>query len=200
MVEQQAEIPVGCRFESGAFSFCFYMEKHNFRKEKIGMEKSVYIHYGAKSFDPGKGFPIHNQENWPKPKGGLWGSREMASFGWKDWCECENFRKCDISDAFRFILRDGAKVGMISCMADLKKLPVRKCSRQSLWQVLLDFEECLHEGYDAIELCWYGEEYRELAADDMHFALYGWDCDSIVVLKPSAVIPVLDNPQISQIL
>lgn len=34
MVEQQAEIPVGCRFESGAFSFCFYMEKHNFRKEK----------------------------------------------------------------------------------------------------------------------------------------------------------------------
>lgn len=25
-------MPVGCRFESGAFSFCFYMEKHNFRK------------------------------------------------------------------------------------------------------------------------------------------------------------------------
>lgn len=41
MVEQQAEMPVGCRFESGAFSFCFYMEKHNFRKENTMQKRPL---------------------------------------------------------------------------------------------------------------------------------------------------------------
>lgn len=41
MVEQQAEIPVGCRFESGAFSFCFRMEKHNFRKENTMQKRPL---------------------------------------------------------------------------------------------------------------------------------------------------------------
>ena len=151
------------------------------------MEKPVYIHYGAKVFDPGKGFPIRNRENWTKPAGGLWASRETSAFGWKDWCERENFRRCDTSNAFWFVLRDGAKVGVISCTDDLKRLPNKKCE---LWSVIPDFEECLRWGYDAIELCWYGEEYQTLAVDDIHFTLYGWDCDSIVILNPESVIPV----------
>lgn len=34
-------MPVGCRFESGAFSFCFYMEKHNFRKENTMQKRPL---------------------------------------------------------------------------------------------------------------------------------------------------------------
>lgn len=151
------------------------------------MEKPVYIHYGAKVFDPGKGFPIRNRENWTKPAGGLWASRETSAFGWKDWCERESFRVCDASNTFRFVLRDVAEVGRVSRMDDLKRLP-NKAGK--LWPVIPDFEECLCRGYDAVELCCYGGERQGLTADEMDFLLWGWDCDSIVVLNPEAVTPV----------
>lgn len=67
------------------------------------MEKVVYIHYGSKAFDSANGFPIHNRKDWNKPQGGLWASRETASFGWKDWCEQEHFRECDPLNSFRFM-------------------------------------------------------------------------------------------------
>lgn len=47
------------------------------------MNRQIYIHYGAKQFDPLLNFPIKNEHCWVKPKGGLWGSRINASFGWK---------------------------------------------------------------------------------------------------------------------
>lgn len=153
------------------------------------MEKIVYIHYGSKAFDASKGFPIHNKQDWNKPYGGLWASRETASYGWKTWCEQEHFRECDPLNSFRFVLRDNAKVGVISSMADLMRIPIRKeSSGYWLWGTIPDFEECLRHGYDAIELCWYGEEYQNLAKDNMYDTLYGWDCDSIVVLNPEVVV------------
>lgn len=60
------------------------------------MDIPRYIHYGATEFIPTKGFPIKNLEHFMKPKGGLWASRKNASFGWKDWCEQEDFRHCDM--------------------------------------------------------------------------------------------------------
>lgn len=87
------------------------------------------------------------------------------------------------------MLRDDAKVCIIHSMADLERLPSQKeSSGYWLWGTIPDFEECLRQGYDAIELCWYGEEHQNLAKDNMYNALYGWDCDSIVVLNPEAVI------------
>lgn len=56
--------------------------------------------------------------------------------------------------------------------------------------VVARFVECLRRGIDAVELCWYGEEYQDQRADDLYLALYGWDCDSIVVLNPNAVIQI----------
>lgn len=43
------------------------------------MNRQIYIHYGAKQFDPLLNFPIKNEHCWVKPKGGLWGSRINAS-------------------------------------------------------------------------------------------------------------------------
>lgn len=154
------------------------------------MKGVVYIHYGAKAFDPSIGFPIKNRDNWPKPYGGLWASRQSATFGWKEWNENEMFCDFDETNSFKFTLRDGANIAVIHNMRDLRLLPTIESSMSCLWSTIINFEECLRQGYDAVELCWYGDEYKNQKADDMYFGLYGWDCDSIVVLNSEAVIQI----------
>lgn len=46
-------------------------------------------------------------------------------------------------------------------MKDLRCLPTIKSSTSSFWGTVIDFEECVIQGYDAVELCWYGDEYSE---------------------------------------
>ena len=36
-------------------------------------------------------------------------------------------------------------------------------------------------------------EYKDIARDNLHFDLYGWDCDSIVVLNPNVVVPIAEG-------
>lgn len=59
------------------------------------------------------------------------------------------------------------------CMKDLDCLPTIGSNYSIFWDKVIDFEECVRQGYDAIELCWYGEEYADKKADDMYFGLYG---------------------------
>lgn len=35
-----------------------------------------------------------------------------------------------------------------------------------------------------------GMNTKTKKADDMYFGLYGWDCDSIIILNPSVVVPI----------
>lgn len=152
------------------------------------MNKQIYIHYGATRFNRFLNFPIKNEVCWVKPKGGLWASRKNASFGWKDWCAREEFRECNEDCSFEFVIKDESKIAVISRLTQLRRLPhIENASIRSSY--LIDFEKCLQLGIDAIELCWYGDEFEDVASDDLYFALYGWDCDSIVVLNPNAVIP-----------
>ena len=123
-----------------------------------------------------------------KPKGGLWASRKNASFGWKDWCKEEDFRDCDIANSFEFTFAKQAKIVTISSVKTLYNLPKLENDRFA-WGYSIDFEKCLHLGIDAIELCWYGDEYCDVAFGDLHYELYGWDCDSIVVLIKLSVVP-----------
>lgn len=150
------------------------------------MNRQIYIHYGSTRFDPGKGFPIRNEKNWTKPQGGLWGSRTSAKFGWKDWCIANEFRECDPVNSFEFAMKDESRIIIINTLAQLRRLPKAKSELVSSY--CIDFEKCLRLGIDAIELCWYGDEYQNFATGDLHFELYGWDCDSILVLNPDAVV------------
>mgnify|MGYP000358472570 CR=1 FL=1 len=72
------------------------------------VEEIIYVHYGSTVFDSSKGFPIRNDANWSKPHGGLWASRQNSTFGWKTWCEQEEFRDCDEHNSFKFRLHDNA--------------------------------------------------------------------------------------------
>lgn len=150
--------------------------------------RQIYIHYGSTDFDSEKGFPIKNrQPPWCKPLGGFWASRLDATFGWKEWCEREDFRVCDSNESFQFVLKEGARVEVIHDLAKLRSLPILTISEGLSQTYNIDFEKCRNTGIDAIELCWYGDEWKEVAKDDLYFALYGWDCDSIVILNPDIV-------------
>ncbi len=153
------------------------------------MDRQVYIHYGATRFDPLLNFPIENQSCWVKPKGGLWASRKNATFGWKDWCAREEYRDCKDECSFEFVIRDESRIATISTLPQLRRLPRIEKSRGILSSYLIDFEKCVRLGIDAIELCWYGQEFENAASGDLYSELYGWDCDSIVVLNPDAIIP-----------
>lgn len=151
----------------------------------------TYIHYGSSKFDPERFEPVHNRLFFTKPSGGLWASA-VGIGGWKAWCEQEDFPCSD--QYFCFRLRDPAKVAVIRSIADAENLP-----QQDVIPVLgmvgsdtetarIDFEALKKQGIDAVELEWY--EAANSGKDNMYMYMYGWDCDSIVVLNPDAVVPV----------
>lgn len=141
------------------------------------MSKKKYIHYGHKEFSVDKFDRPKNHAFLSKPFGGLWASPVESDYGWRDWCEAEDFRRCDIENSFMFTLRDDANVLYIDSRDCLSDLPKQKCYRD-LW-CMLDFEKLMGT-YDAIELT--------LSSDiALRFVLYGWDCDSIVILNPYVV-------------
>ena len=162
----------------------------------------TYIHYGhivtkpikngifkplvkqPAKFDKSLFNPIRNV-GFVKPEGGYWASPIDTDYGWKDWCEAEDFRTCDENNSFKFTLKEGAKVLYIKYYTDLEGLP-RDESMIHLeygFVTYLDFEK-LAEQYDAIELD-LDYDYHKL-----YFGLCGWDCNSILIMNPDIIVPI----------
>lgn len=156
------------------------------------MNQSVYIHYGKKKFDPLAFNPIENIAWRNKPKGGLWASPVGAKFGWKDWCEREEFADCKEENSFKFRLSDNANVYHLYCKKDIEAIPMQE-GENLCYFTLPDFEKLLEDGYDAIEYHLSDEIPTEDCHDSIYFVLRGWDCDSILILNPAVVIPISDN-------
>ena len=150
------------------------------------LNKPVYIHYGSNVFHTPK--PIMNCMPCPftKPSGGLWASRKDGEETWKDWCEAEKFRLDSFDKYFEFTLKDDARVLTLSERENLDDLPMlfgeESPVRDPYRTVYLDFEK-LMETYDAVEVTDIGLLY---------FALYGWDCNSILVMNPD-IVEVIDK-------
>lgn len=148
-----------------------------------------YIHYGSTSFDPSKGFPVQNRKLRNKPKGGLWASRVTATQGWRRWCESAELDWIDPDTFFRFRFKPDAQIAYLYTLDDLYALPG---GPNDYDDYLIDFEACLRSGIDAIELCYFGKEFNEnpsysVLEDTLYSVLWGWDCDSVVVLNPDAI-------------
>lgn len=156
------------------------------------MNSKTYIHYGSKyfdisRFDTPKNLPFKN-----KPSGGFWASPVDAEYGWKQWNEDEHFAECDEDNSFKFRLRNCAKVLYIFTKEDVEKLPVQITSNDCY--IVPDFEEIMRE-YDAIEVNVSEERFgsRRFTVDyhdSVYYLLYGWDCDSILVLNPYVIVPL----------
>lgn len=146
-----------------------------------------YIHYGANKYEPGKFKPIVNcDHDWTKPRsGGLWASPVNAKWGWRQWCNSENFETERLVNSFTFTLSPEARVCHVRTINDLRKLPKRQHMIDSMYYTI-DFEKAMRE-YDAIELH-LSEDVGDSWEDSLYFKLYGWDCDSILIMNPEVIV------------
>ena len=152
--------------------------------------KNRYIHYGHDSFDRDLFVPIYNEVMFTKPGGGLWASQIDAKFGWYEWCRVNGFRTNRLVKSFMFTLSEKARVVHIRSVADLKELPGQKNPvwfGNSQWKCI-DFEKLLADGVDAVELHLSEEDLTGCGfMEGLYWELYGWDCDSILIMNPDVV-------------
>lgn len=111
-----------------------------------------------------------------KPSGGLWTSPIDSEWGWKDWCESEDWG--DLGSHFR--LRFTGRVYVIDSMDAAKQLPWRKPSWSShvAWP---DYEAIV--GIDAIHMTVEGEQATRYDEP----SLYGWDCETVWIMNPACI-------------
>ena len=150
-----------------------------------------YIHYGASMLDKSKVLEIKDWAIRSKPNKGLWASPVNADWGWKDWCESNDFRMDTFSESFRFRVDKKAKILRVRCEEDI--LPFVIFDEHVIYRGMLGCKtdicdslnrEKLYERFDGIEL-FISDNYY------MHDGIFNsWDCDSIVVWNPKVILPI----------
>lgn len=128
------------------------------------------------------------KNGWVKPNGGLWVSPVESVYGWKEWCADEDYPL----SPYRIIMELSLERNLlVDEYADLDKITwVRQGPH--FYQIFPDFEK-MAEQYDTIWLTRKGEiETRLLGGADLEnklygAGLYGWDCESILVMNERAV-------------
>ena len=133
------------------------------------------IVYGLGKYDPNKFKKIINSK-FVKPTGGLWTSPINSSYGWKEWCESENYG--DLSS--NFLINFKGNCLQIDSLEDLKNLTLTVDNDYDIFSNrFIDFEKCLNDGIDAIWLTETGQNETRWSIPN----LYGWDCECILILN-----------------
>lgn len=144
------------------------------------------IHYGATTYDKSLVKPITN-DNWVKPIGGLWTSPKDSNWGWKNWCESEDFADCKQENSCELILKDDAKIFVIDSLDNL--LTGHFIQETFTKRYYLDFE-LMAKLFDAIWL-------TEKGQNETHYAhpinLYGWDCETVFIMNPECCKQIISN-------
>jgi len=143
-----------------------------------------YIHYGHDKFDKNLFKEIKNRKMFVKPSGGLWASNNNYEISWKKWCINEGFKTDSLKLFFEFKLSQNSKILIIDNADKLYKLP--KIKKTFVWSIFIDFEK-LKKDYDAIEV------FISKDHDRLYWDLYGWDCDSILIMNKDIIIPLEDK-------
>ena len=146
------------------------------------MKRKIYLHYGG-DFNIERFEKVRNRPFTNKPFGGFWASAEDAKYGWKQWCRQNEFDMHRLKYVSRFKINTD-KVLIIDTVEKAFALPERQeypeehCIRIS-YPILPDFEKLMEE-YDVID-------FRISKDKRLYRALYGWDCDSILVMNPDVI-------------
>ena len=156
-----------------------------------------YRHYNSKGCDykkfrPEKFVPIDSCTFWtkPRPGTGFWASPVDADYGWNDWCKDNMPEWIEGAEYFDFELQPDVNVLCLYTRDDLTGLMIDHpewvvdsmgTAQEILMgdnsMVYLDFKRMLEDGVDAVEII----------IDELYFPLYGWDCDSILIMNPDVV-------------
>lgn len=146
----------------------------------------IYVHYGADKYDP----ELHKKnaaKEWPaglfKPSG-LWASRFLANFGWRDWCESEDYHTDRFDKSFGFRLKEGTRILEVHKDNDIIPYTIHKGIIPTLDS--LNKSKLMAE-FDGIELF-----YSENSANLRYNHFYTWDCDSICIWNPDVIVPLPD--------
>ena len=138
------------------------------------------IHYGSSQFKPELMMPIKNSEHI-KPNGGLWTSPVDSIYGWKDWCDNENFG--DTSKSFTVIFT--GRLLTINSIDVMNNLPWIN-DDTSPW---ISFEN-LSNKYDAVHLTVKGEKETRFSYPK---SLYGWDCETVLIMNKNCLTAQYDK-------
>lgn len=150
-----------------------------------------------------------------KPISGWWGSPVDANFGWKDWCESEDYGNYDFDNPIYWSLEEGSIIFQIyydEVELDINN-PLLPYIRFKDWDLnvqddmpieakinilkskgysskdlrpIIDFNAMLDDNIVAVELLDPCIGHRFNNALEIEFNC--WDCESIVVLDPSKII------------
>ena len=139
-----------------------------------------YIHYGSGHFDRSHFFPVKNSTVVPcKPHYNtcFWASPIGAKLGWFDWCIREDFFIDNLNTKFKFTISPNARILYITKMEDLS---IDEVELREIPPCKIDYE-ALSKKYDAVEV------NLSDGNAELYFSLYGWDCDSIVIMNPDII-------------
>ena len=143
--------------------------------------KTIFIHFGNTKFNKERFVIPKNRNFGNKPIGGLWASPENADFGWKEWNDVEHYVECDPDNAFRFKLKKGTRLYEIHSKKDADMLPVVENNMALLY---------LGIGMDTYDWEAIAKECDAVMYYEHSKCMYGWECDSILVLNPDVIIPL----------
>lgn len=141
-------------------------------------------HWGSSEFDPKEFSPVTNNPWNNKPSGGLWTSPTGCEANWRQWCLKNDFWTTKTEKSFHVLFQ--GNVATIRNSDDLLELLERFTSPLCItYSKTLDFEKMLKHGVDAIHLTEEGE--RKTAFIEHN--LYGWSCETVLVMNPKAIWP-----------
>lgn len=153
-----------------------------------------FTHYGSKEYLPEMFCPVRNIPQFNKPIGGLWASPVGAEYGWAEWCQDEEFREANLKDSFEFKLAETARIFCIDTVADVEKMPTQEPPQipEELKRLLLTKEPSELLPIKAVDFEAMAQEYDAILfnmsnAIGLYNALYGWDCDSLLVLNSDVI-------------
>ena len=150
----------------------------------------IFVTYLNEPYDISKFKPIEYDmftQIVNKCRYGLWACPYDTRYGWKEFCEDNDFKKINPDNAFFFKLKPSAKIYSIHELEDIENISTAK---NRIGLSCIDFNRLIKEGYDGIYV-------SEEAAIKFHdFVKQGiadlnvWDIESLCVFNPNVIIPV----------